>query len=106
VRAYARLEARELRLTPAWRGGVYGDADVTGGNYLDSANLVAVPRRLLLGAGAYAARPRSGLRVVLAARNLGDSRVNDIAGFPLPGRSVFVTLEWQMPETSRGESIE
>lgn len=106
ARAYARLEARELPLAAGWRCGVYGDADATGGNYLDSANLVEVPPRLLWGAGAHAARARSGLRVVLAARNLGDSRVNDVAGFPLPGRSVFVTLEWQMPETSKGELIE
>jgi outer membrane receptor protein involved in Fe transport len=41
---------------------------------------------------ALSARAR-GLRVTLEGRNLGDRRVEDVGGFPLPGRSLFASLE-------------
>jgi outer membrane receptor protein involved in Fe transport len=34
-----------------------------------------------------------GLRVTVEGKNLGDRRVSDVGGFPLPGRSLFVSFE-------------
>lgn len=93
-RAYARPELRALRLGRAWQAGVYGDTDATGGNYLDPANLASLPARVLFGAGAYAESVATGVRVVVSAQNLGDSHVNDLADFPLPGRSIFLSLQF------------
>ena len=90
------VEAGGLPFLFGWRAGLYGDADVTSGNYLDAANLVAVPSRLLLGAGAWVESPGASWRVVASAQNLGDARIHDLAGFPLPGRSLFLTLQWSM----------
>jgi vitamin B12 transporter len=91
LRWYTRPELRELALG-RWRLGAYGDLDVTSGNYLDPANLVAVPRRILVGAGLWLAWPAAGLRLGASAQNLGDSRISDVAGFPLPGRAFYLTL--------------
>jgi iron complex outermembrane receptor protein len=97
VRGYVRPELRGLPLGGGLEGGLFGDLDVTSGNYLDAANLVAVPARVLVGAGAFLGAPRLGLRLVATAQNLGDSRINDVHDFPLPGRSLFATLEWSTP---------
>ena len=94
LRLYGRPEARRLPLLLGWRAGLHADVDVTSGNYLDAANLVAVPARVLVGAGASVESPRSAWRIVVSAQNLGDARIHDLAGFPLPGRSLFLTLQW------------
>ncbi len=94
LRLYGRPEWRALPLGTRWELGFFGDVDVTGGNYLDPANLAAVPARVLFGGGAYVLANTTGLRGVLSAQNLGDSRINDVADFPLPGRSIFLSLQW------------
>nr|HEX4313962.1 TonB-dependent receptor [Kofleriaceae bacterium] len=79
-------------------------------SYLDPANLGEVPPRLLVGAGA---RVDLGARFTLAldVTNLTDLRVvdlplsasstmttpvpvTDVAGFPLPGRALYLSLHW------------
>ena len=90
-----RLYVRPETTLPIPRGvvlGAYAEVDFTDGNYLDPANLVSLPTRTLIGAGVFAEAPRIGLRVVASAQNLGDSRVFDFAGFPLPSRSFFATV--------------
>jgi hypothetical protein len=74
--------------------GAFVDADLAAGNYQDPANLVPIPRRLLIGAGVSADVPRWGMRLVASAQDLNDSRIGDIPNWPLPGRSVFVALGW------------
>ncbi len=74
------------------------DADYVGGTYLDPANLVALPDRLVFGASL-------GWRfnvgdVALRMQNLLDARVFDIAGFPLPSRSLMLTLRLQSLDTT------
>ena len=89
-----RLYVRPEAIVPIRRAvvlGAYVDVDVTDGNYLDPANLVRLPIRALVGAGVYVDSARLGLRVIASAQNLGDARVFDFAGFPLPSRSFFVT---------------
>ena len=82
-------------------------------SFLDPANLGRVPGRVIAGAGARV-EIAGGLAVSLSVDNLGDLRVThlpldpppspslteaptaltDVAGFPLPGRSFYLTLDW------------
>ena len=105
LRAYARPELRDLPLAGRWRWGLYADLDVTGGNYLDSANLVEVNTRVLFGAGGQISAPHWGLRLVASAYNLANTPVVDFTGYPLPGRSIFLTMQWSTPDTNK-ETLE
>jgi hypothetical protein len=67
--------------------------DATAGNYIDPANSVPVAARLLLGAGVYADLP-GGLCFRLSGQNLSNAQVHDLAGYPLPGRELYLTLAW------------
>jgi iron complex outermembrane receptor protein len=98
LRAYARPELRNLALAGRWRWGLYADLDATSGNYLDSSNLVEVNPRVLFGAGGQVSAPHWGLRLVASAHNLANTPVVDFAGYPVPGRSVFLTLQWSTPD--------
>ena len=101
LRSYARPELRNLRLAGRWRWGLYADLDATSGNYLDSANLVEVNPRVLFGAGGNIEAPQWGLRLVASAHNLANTPVVDFTGYPLPGRSVFLTLQWSTPDANK-----
>ncbi len=110
--AYLRVDVAR-----AVRGRVVaGWADVTyvAGNFLDQAELDPVPARHLVGAGVRAELGR-GVLVGIEVQNALDHRVEqvaldpaprpdlaevpravaDIAGFPLPGRALYVAVEWR-----------
>ncbi len=79
-----------------WLGGRFDtsvDVEYLGEDYMDAANRMLVPARTLTGASV-GVRSGFGARLVIEAKNLGDVRAADVAGFPLPGRSVFVSCEW------------
>ena len=101
-RFYARPELRAIRLGQRVAIGCYADLDATADNYRDSPNIQRVPSRLLLGAGAFADLP-ADLRLQASARNVLDSQVNDLSGYPLPGREFYVTLAWSPNNTSPKE---
>ncbi|MBI5708708.1 MAG: TonB-dependent receptor [Candidatus Eisenbacteria bacterium] len=82
------------------------DLQYIGDDYLDPYNRQRVPSRTLAGAWASLAPFVWPLRVTVEGKNLGDDRVADVAGFPLPGRSVFASCALRLggPEpTSRRE---
>lgn len=62
------------------------------GNFLDRVNFREVDARTLhaLGLGV---RPLAWLRLGVEARNLTDQQTEDVAGFPLPGRSFLGTMK-------------
>ena len=82
-------------------------------SFLDPASLGRIPARLLVGAGAHV-ELSGGFAVALSVANLADTRVThlpldpppspsltesptaltDVAGFPLPGRSFYLALDW------------
>jgi vitamin B12 transporter len=82
-------------------------------SFLDPASLGRVPGRVLVGAGARV-EIAGGLALAVSVENLGDLRIThlpldpppspslteaptaltDVAGFPLPGRSFYLTLDW------------
>ena len=92
---------------------VWLDANYQAQSFLDPANLGVVPARTLVGTGA-AIELGGGTALALAIENLGDARITqlpldpppsptltstptpltDLAGFPLPGRSFYLSLSW------------
>jgi outer membrane cobalamin receptor len=73
--------------------GAYGlslELDHVSANVADFANLVHIPARTLLGAGAFVRSDQAEVRLTLS--NLLDDRVQDLAGFPLPGLTAHLSL--------------
>ncbi|MFN3198541.1 MAG: TonB-dependent receptor [Bradymonadia bacterium] len=75
-----------------WAWGLSAEIEHVGDNALDFANLIAVPDRTLYGAGAWVTAFRGQLRGDLTVRNLTDTQVVDLAGYPLPGVSVMAQI--------------
>ncbi len=109
--AYGRLEAHARTFGRQLRG--YGELHWISQSSLDRAGLQTVPARLLVGTGASVELvPR--LELSLEIKNLLDRQVEelpleppprpdftstpvaiaDLSGLPLPGRHLFVSLEW------------
>jgi len=83
-----------LRIGWGWRRTeVGGDVHLMSDDYLDRYNSYRAGGRTLVGVWLALdpfARP---LRLMIEGKNLGDERAADVAGFPLPGRSLFVSCE-------------
>lgn len=110
-RLYGRVDAVVRARAPQLRGFVDGSWQTK--SYLDQGNLATVPARWLLGAGAGLGLGH-GFTLFAEVKNLTNRRVQqvpldnspvpgmsatpaaiaDIAGFPLPGRTLFARLEW------------
>ena len=108
---YARADVMQRVL--ARRVAVWLDASYLSRSYLDQANLRVVPQRLLVGTGARV-ELAGGLEATLAVQNVTDARIQhlpldpaprpdltetptalaDVMGFPLPGRTFYVSLDW------------
>ncbi len=69
------------------------DLHVIGDNFLNRYNTDRVASRPLVGASFSINRLARHLRLVFEGKNLGNNRVSDVGGFPLPGRSVFVSCQ-------------
>ncbi len=103
--AYARLEltwspARPLPIgalgARLWPGRVFYDVDLIADNFLNRANTADqhVSSRAYHGLGIDLTLPWAGLRLAWEWKNVGDDQTADALGFPLPGRSMFVTLSY------------
>ena len=66
-----------------------------GQNFLDRANLRPVPARHVHNLGVRVELQKR-IRVTLEAKNLKDTRIADVWGYPLPGRSYFITLQGRL----------
>jgi iron complex outermembrane receptor protein len=85
--AFARID---------WRNGpLRAGADVhyLGHNYLDRYNRDRVAARTLIGASLAFVPWLDGVLLTLEGKNLTDQRAHDVASFPLPGRSLFVSVQ-------------
>ncbi|HEY6193638.1 MAG TPA: TonB-dependent receptor, partial [Candidatus Eisenbacteria bacterium] len=90
---------REALLRLAWRGGPWlaaGEVEYLGDTYLDRANFHRAPSRTLLGASL--GRRFGSVRVLAEGRNLGDRLAEDVAGFPLPGRMLLLSVGLDLAE--------
>ncbi len=101
------------RTVAGHEGTLWIDASWQAQSTLDQASLVRVPARLLVGAGARIAIG-GGLSLSASVANLTDHRITylpldnppspafteapmaltDVTGFPLPGRSFYLALDW------------
>ena len=115
--AYTRLDSEDTSNIPYYRGnelpsrprddmsislaGIIGPSRVTyelhhiGANWLDRANLRQAPARTLHGALVSVRTPVEGLLFTLEGRNLTNDRAVDVAGYPLPGRSIYSSLSYR-----------
>ena len=98
-RGYGRAEWSQPLAAGRWLAGVYADVDATAGNNR-TPRLGAIPARAFVGAGISLAYAPSALRLVISAANLTDARTQDFQDYPLPGRSLFVTLGWSSVTTT------
>ena len=103
---YGKMEVSRTR--ESWGGALWVDVDYAGQNYLDQANLKEdAMARLLFGAGLRLEAPRRGLTLTIDVKNLFDKitipgrdgrlrPLRDYEAFPLPGRTVFATVHWNI----------
>jgi len=86
--AFARLAWHEGRWSAA------SEVEYLGDTFLDRANFKRAPSRTLV---ALSVGARVGpAHVLLEGRNLGDRLAEDVAGFPLPGRTLRAALTWDL----------
>lgn len=71
---------------------LFGDIHYMSGNYLDTQNLLSVNHRSLISTGVSAIFVKN-ITLSFVVRNLIDDRIEDLVGFPLPGRSYWATAE-------------
>jgi iron complex outermembrane receptor protein len=108
---YARIDA--MRSMHGHRTALWLDGSWQSKTYLDQANLMSVPARALAGVG-MRVEMFGGVGASIRIDNLFDVRVQDVpldpaprpdltttpmaladvAGFPLPGRTVYLALDW------------
>lgn len=108
---YARADV--VREVLGRQASLWLDASWLSMSYDDRGNVMAVPARLLVGTGARV-ELAGGIAASVAVENLANTRVEeypldppprpdftqtpkalaDVAGFPLPGRSLYLSLEW------------
>jgi iron complex outermembrane receptor protein len=103
--AYVKLEVGQQGVE--WGTAIWLDADFAGQSYLDQANLKKDSlARMLFGIGLRLERPPDGLTLTFQVKNMFDRYVlkdaagnqhplRDFEGFPLPGRTILVTLHWK-----------
>lgn len=91
---YARPELVRIGLPRGIELGAYVDAAILAGDYDNPAHVFPVPPEALIGAGASLSRPRSRLRLTLSALNLTDLQNWNFSTWPLPGRTVFISLAY------------
>lgn len=92
-RGYARVEWRQPLGRSGLAAGAYADLDATAGNH-SAPTLGDIPPQALLGAGLSLEHARSGLRLIGSAANLADDRTQSFRDYPIPGRTLFVSLGW------------
>lgn len=64
--------------------------------YLDRANLKEVPDRLVHNLSVEWSEFFDGLSCLLEMRNITDNQIEDMAGYPLPGRSFSFSVHYQL----------
>lgn len=86
----------------AWikRGRVFANINWMDESYLDPLNTRRVADRVFLNTGVSVNLHRNW-KLSFEAKNLTDEQTVDLIGFPLPGRSFFGRLDWQMARPAK-----
>jgi iron complex outermembrane receptor protein len=69
------------------------DVQWMGESFLDRYNRQRLAPRALIGARLGVPAFHPALRLIVEGRNLSDEQATDVAGFPLPGRSLWIAFE-------------
>ena len=64
-------------------------------NYLDRANFRKISKRNIHNIG-IVFYPFKHLSISFEVKNVDDRPIEDIIGYPLPGRSIFGTINWSL----------
>lgn len=96
--AYLRVDYHPWDVVPFY------ELSFTSDNFLDPANLIEVPSRLIHSLGLQWQLPWSPLVLTFEARNITDNQIADVAGFPLPGRSFYGTVAYRWNGASTEDS--
>jgi iron complex outermembrane receptor protein len=83
---------------------LFYELDFLASNFLDQANFREVASRTVHTIGVTSRLPWPAFEVSLELRNLTDNQIEDIGGFPLPGRSVFGSIRWHWQGSAPQES--
>lgn len=102
LRSYSRFEVREFNITSQLNIGAYVDTDYTSDNYADPTNMVQINQRLLFSAGVYLNSVNSHIRIMASVKNISNTQVSDLIGYPLPGRSFYINLDVTTSNLSQG----
>ncbi len=86
---YAKLE----KTYGKWRG--FFETSYTDLIYLDRANVRKIEDSAIHNTGLSLLTRWYGVRLAFEIKNILDERVEDEIGYPLPGRSYFLTVEWK-----------
>ena len=102
--AYVRLELAWSRERPLpfglarelWPGRVFTDVDLIADNVLTRSrvNPEIVPSRAYLGVGLQVTVPVVDVVLAWEMKNVTDDQTADALRFPLPGRSMFITVSY------------
>ncbi len=98
----ASIPAHEASFSARYSAGGWGlewNLLFIGSNYLDKANMEKVPGREIHNLTVFLTPFSGPVRLSFEGRNLTGDQISDISGFPLPGRSFYVTLKL----SNRGE---
>jgi iron complex outermembrane receptor protein len=96
-RTLPQRAARQSYVRLGWHAGAWsvaGDVEYLGETYLDRANFRLSPSRTLVGASL--GRSFRAFSLLVEGRNLGDQLVEDVAGFPLPGRMLLASITFDL----------
>jgi outer membrane receptor protein involved in Fe transport len=74
----------------------YGELHAIGAFALDRYNQRFVPARALLDLGVTLAFARAGAGITAACHNVGDTQAQDFGGYPLPGRSWALGVQFHL----------
>ena len=88
---YARADV--ARTLAGRMGGAWLDVTAQSESFVDQANFQRVERRALIGAGVRG-EIAGGVAATVSAANLTNLHVDDLYGYPIPGRSFFLSLDW------------
>lgn len=95
--------APRLKVSTGERPGALSRAELsadliyTSNRFADAAGLIVVPEQTVLGLGAAVSFWSGAVISRLRVANLLDSARFDVVGYPLPGRSVYASLELHSP---------
>ncbi|MBN2071148.1 MAG: TonB-dependent receptor [Candidatus Krumholzibacteriota bacterium] len=84
-----------LQYDAKWWGARW-ETNYTSPNFLDRANMKEAGARTIHNLNLVIRPPLGGVTFTIEGLNIGDEKTSDVAGFPLPGRSFYASVRYQL----------